>query len=237
MRALWAPAAIVAWMLLRDRRNCGIFLLVWLGTLAASMGLLHVVSSGRMLESMEVFSEPAFLLLLLKSPLRLCVFAARTSPTLVLLVPLALVECWRAMRQRQLTVFHFGFMFGIGVVLVIFADRGTVFNHLVDLEMLAAIVTGLFWTAITTGGAVQLGMRNLVVVAILWGLVALGARNLGHPVRDIADAWLGQTTGDAPPACRWPTSFLPTGRCSARIRGWQWSAAKPLSFWTPTLCR
>jgi hypothetical protein len=198
--ALWAPAAIGIHLLTRDWRGCGVFLVALVGSVGAGLGLIDVLSDGRLAENVRVFSEPAFFLLILKSPSRLLLFAAGTSPTLVILTPFVVVECWTAWCQRRLTVFHTSFVACIGMVLLVLADRGTTFNHLVDLEVLAAIVTGLFWRTAVTAGPAQSAARSVVVVAILWGLVALWARNLGHPVRDVADAWLGREVKPAYPA-------------------------------------
>ena len=146
----WAPLAILLYTFFRDRKTCLVFAAAWIISLVAVLGVLHVVTSGRMLASFTAFSEPpgAMLGLLLKSPFRLVRFLARSCPLFPVLIPFVVVELVRAAQQRRFTVYHCAFLTAIPVLLVILADRGTDFNHLVDLVVLGVILIGYLWASL-----------------------------------------------------------------------------------------
>ena len=181
----WAPLAIIAMTFRRDRKFLVIFLVVWLGSLAAAILTLHFLSAGRLLASFCVYSDPGFLGLLLKSPVRLLRCVASTCPVLLILMPFALLECGRAVTQRRLTLYHWSFFFCIPILVVIFADRGTIDNHLVDLVVLVAILVGLLWSALDEAAAGLPYLKSLLVLALLWALGAVETRTLGAPIRDV----------------------------------------------------
>jgi hypothetical protein len=185
----WAPLAIIAVTIRSDRKFLLLFLAAWLGSLAAAVLALHVLSAGRLLASFRVFSEPGFLGLLLKSPVRLLKFLTTTCPLLLVAMPFVLLECSRAVAQRRLTVYHWAIFCDLPVLLVIFADRGTDYNHLVDLAVLSVVLVGMLWAGQTEGTS----LKPVLAVALLWALGATWAANLGFPVRDVI-------TGSAQPA-------------------------------------
>jgi hypothetical protein len=185
--ALWGPLAIVAFSWRRDRRWCALFAACWLGALILAVAALHFGTGGRMLANFRVASEPvgAFLLLLLKSPFRMLLFIAKDCPLLFLLTPFVAVEVCRAWREARLTVYHYGLFFCAPLLLVTFADRGTVSNHLIDLVLLSVVLVGLLWRSLGPWQGVAGGGPALVLLAVLWGLWLLWAGNLGHAARDL----------------------------------------------------
>jgi hypothetical protein len=192
LSALWAPAAILCCALYRERRDFLVFLVGWVVSLVAGFASLYILSDGRIVESASVFADPSFASFLLMAPLRLFRIAAGMSPCLVLLIPFAVVECLRGASERQVNVIHVGFCFCILTTTMLFADRGTTANHLVDLELLVVLLTGSLWTAAEAIGTSQRALRAVLGVAVIWLLVVLWTKNLGQPTRDLVGGWLGE---------------------------------------------
>src|SRR5262249_50781414 len=123
-------------------------------------------------------------LFLLKSPFRILLFIAKDCPLLFLLLPLVAVELYRSRAQRRLTVYHYGLFCCAPLLLVTFADRGTVSNHLIDLVLLGVLLVGSLWKSWEPGRGLA-GGRSFVALVVLWGLWGLWAVNLGHASRDL----------------------------------------------------
>ncbi|HTU17850.1 MAG TPA: hypothetical protein VMG10_07270 [Gemmataceae bacterium] len=183
--ALWAPLAITCYYWPRDRRYVFVFLAVWLTSLFAGLAALHLIISGRMLDNFRVIAESSGgrLLLLFKSPFRLLRFL-KGSSLLMLLTPFLVLEIVRAIRQRRLTVYHYGCLCCLPILLLIYGDRGTTANHLIDLVVLAPLLMGFLWSSTAGWTSRQTGLPALVVTAILWALATLWSDNLGVCLRD-----------------------------------------------------
>lgn len=193
--ALWAPAAVVCYHWNRDRRLVATFVVVWLATLAGALGILHLASDGRWLANLRVIRESGGtqFLLFLRSPFRLMRFAAECK-TLLILTPFALAEAVLSVRQRRVTVYHWAGLWCLGDLLVVFGDRGTIGNHLIDLVVLEAILVGHLWSALGGWEGVRLSGQTALAAGLLWGVVAVGIGNLGLATRD-ALAGMSETPG------------------------------------------
>jgi hypothetical protein len=185
--ALWGPLAILVYAFRRERRAGLLFAACWLGTLIVAAALLHFGAAGRMLANFRVAGEPpgTMLLLLAKSPFRMLLFIAVDSPALLLLTPLLVVELFRAWGQQRLTVYHHGLFFCVPLLLVTFADAGTVSNHLIDLVLLTVVLMGCLWKSLGPWRGLGEGGPALVLLAALWGLWTMWAATLGHATRDL----------------------------------------------------
>ncbi len=178
LTALWAAPAIgLAFLLARDWRRALAFAGAWLGAVAGGAALLHVSSSGRMVENFLALSGSGMshFYVLARGPYRLFAFLPRGGPLLQALAPFLLLECWRAWRQRAWTVGHWCFVFCAPLSALIMADVGAVSNHLLDLVVAAALVAGALWAALPTGAW---GLRALLALSVLWGLGGLWGHSL-----------------------------------------------------------
>jgi hypothetical protein len=183
----WGALAILAWYFSRDRRALGVFLLAWLGSLAAALGVLHLVTSGRMLSSFQAVRDPSSLTVgtFLNSPFRLVRFAATGCGVLQLFIPFAVVECVAAAYGRRWLVWHWAGLFCLPVLLVIYADHGVAYNHLIDLLTLTIVLVGLLWASPSTGAEPAVGLKTVLLVAVFWGLASQFGHTLGHQVRTL----------------------------------------------------
>ena len=193
LTALWAAPAIgLTFLLARDWRRAVTFAGAWLASVAGGAALLHVASSGRMLENFLALSGSGLshLLVLARGPYRLFAFLPRGGPLLQALAPFLLLECWRAWRQRAWTVGHWCFVCCVPLSALIMADVGAVSNHLLDLVVVAALVAGSLWAALPAGAKGTWGLRALLALSVLWGLWGLWAHTLAQrtfqATRDVA---------------------------------------------------
>lgn len=141
LSAIWAPIAIVVWLLARDRRSLALFVLVsGAGTIGLLM-LFNLVSDGRMVSNIvELGGAGTSLVGALKSPLKtteLLFQHAQASFMLIIVVLLAVVS---ASRRSRPTIFQLGLIVAVGIALVVMTDVGADYNHLLDLVVLLPIV-------------------------------------------------------------------------------------------------
>jgi hypothetical protein len=186
LSAVWAPAAIVVWYLLRDRRCCLIFVACCLGTLVASLGLLHVATSGRMLENFRaVSSSEVGVRGVLLAPLLVLWRVGRAGVLMTVLLPLVLVEVVLAYRQRRVTVFHYAFAACLPVLLVIYFDMGADTNHLLDFVVLGIPLIGGLLAAAYQSARPLAGYRIAAAAALGWLLYISWANSMIFPVLDV----------------------------------------------------
>lgn len=192
LTAVWAAPAIgLTFLLARDWRRARAFAGAWLGTLAATAALLHVITAGRMVENFTALSASGMssFFVLARGPYRLFGFLPRGGPLLQALVPFLLLECFRAWRARAWTVCHWAFLFCVPVLAAIMADVGAVSNHLIDLTAAAALVAGALWASLAAEKGAW-ALRGLLALSVAWGLCGLWvnslARGTASAARDLA---------------------------------------------------
>jgi hypothetical protein len=87
-----------------------------------------------------------------------------------LLVPLAALGTGLALARRELTIFHLGLLASVASLLVVLADSGTDFNHLIDFVVLVAIVAGALAAQVARREREPLFFLSILAVLV----VALG---------------------------------------------------------------
>jgi hypothetical protein len=182
----WGPLAILCWYFFRDRRACAVFLGCWLGTLLVAVGSLHFITDGRMLASFRAASDPEGTALsgFLKAPVRMVRFSSTNDGALLLLTPFALFDLVRVIVARRATIYHLAVCFCLPILLVIFSDRGTVANHLIDLVVLFPILVGSLWASRPDWN----GVTPVLVAVLFWGLLSQTTYHLGRE-KDFLDDW------------------------------------------------
>ncbi len=187
--AVWAPLAITLWYLLRNRRCCFAFVACFVGALAASLGLLHLLTSGRMLANFQaVSSNEVGIKGILCAPLLFLWRVGRAGVLMTVLLPVVLIECVLAVRQRRLTIFHYAFAACLPVLLVIYSDMGADTNHLLDFVVLAIPLIGAFLAAIYRSSRDAGTIRVASAFAVGWLLYISWANSMIFPVMDV---WRG----------------------------------------------
>jgi hypothetical protein len=174
LSAVWAPMAILLWLLIRDRRR----LLPFLGTLIlmllATFALLQLVTDGRLLANLAelTFAGVGSISDVLRSPLRLLELVVDGAPVLLVLAPFALAGEPLIAGRSGLSIFYVALLMAILSLLVILSDRGTQHNHLLDITVLTVIVVGRVWSLSARGEPSRAPLPSLVAIAVLWGIGA-----------------------------------------------------------------
>jgi hypothetical protein len=194
--AVWAPLAIACYHLPRNWRLALLFAAAALGAAAAGLYAANALSGGRMLANMRELSLPGGWDLYCLLPALVLVWrVAQGGPALAILVPLVIVECLAAFRQRRLELPHYCLFFGVGVLLLIYTDPGTDMNHLLDLVVLLVPVIGCLWASLPAaadGGGLRLGLG----VGLAWAACVGWAMTLVGPLREAVDCLRSGTPPD-----------------------------------------
>jgi hypothetical protein len=179
--ALWAPLAIAAWLLWKERRQAPVFIAAFVGLSVAGVVLFSLVTDGRFLTNVVglSFSGARNPGLLVRPITVIPKLADRAAPASALL-PLAAVGLFVAVRRRALTIYHLSIVSALLVLLVVLVDAGADYNHLLDLAVLIAVVVGILAASHVprTGGTgvsrgTGMSLTAAIVVAVLaWVLVS-----------------------------------------------------------------
>jgi hypothetical protein len=198
LSAVWAVLAVAVYLVLRDRRKLILFLALAIGFAVAGVVAADAASDGRMLDNLRplAFAGGGGIgAIILDSPQRLIRLMEQFAAATWLLVPLALLGTGLAFARRELTIFHLSLITCIVSLLVVFADSGTDFNHLIDLIVLIAIIGGAL-----AAQAAQNDREPLLFLSILVLLVvALGGSYQSRLRIDTRQALSSLRSGDTPP--------------------------------------
>jgi len=217
LSAVWAPAAILLWLALYERRRLWVFVCGLAGSLAVLIGTFELASSGRLSKNVLALSLSAyrhrqgvgehpggvhFALSILRLDL------PGTARVALLLAPFAAVAIGYAVVRHRLSLYHLALPIAALVVFFVYFDPGASTNHLIDVSALTAIVAGSFWAelrarpgALTWTGAAALAAMLLAVgfdphgwmlTAALLGTAALVAGLVWWTLRSgLEFTWLG----------------------------------------------
>lgn len=183
--ALTAPAAAVLWLALRRERRPALALAggVAAGAVAV-VAVTELLSAGRFLTILSGTAlGGAELLDLVRAPVRLVRHVVVEDPAAVGLVGAAIATTlaglrsrMRALRRRKddpALLAALWLVAALGAVVLVYASPGTGVNHLVEVEVAAAVALGAAWAG---RGTPVLIARALAPVAAAVGLtVALGS--------------------------------------------------------------
>jgi hypothetical protein len=192
--ALWGVLAIVVWLAMRERRRLPLFLGCFVILLGGGLGLFELISSGRMSENIVGFSSAG-----LGGPLSIAddgshkfvSYAERYANAMWLLLPLALVGVVSALARRRLAIYHLSFLIALPLAVAELADTGVSWNHLIDLEVLTAIVVAALCGSATARSRPL--AETVVLVTLIWGIATAFQLEERHDVADAARALVGKS--------------------------------------------
>jgi hypothetical protein len=173
LTAVWAPLAIGVWLLLRDRRRLRLFAPPLLLLLAAEVVLCQALSDGRMLTNLRevAFAGVGGASGFVQSPMRVLSLVADGAPIVLILVPFAFVGV--VMRGRQgISIWLISLLCALVVLLVVMADTGALYNHLLDLVVLTLIVAGELWAAFEPSPCRMSVIGVTLTMVVIWGLAS-----------------------------------------------------------------
>lgn len=171
--ALWAPLAIVVWLLFRDRRRLGWFFASYLGSSVALLLAFVVASDGRIFENvLGLAASGVDAGSIVLAPYRLIHLLVSDATPAWAILPLAGVVVWLAWIERRASIHVLSLAFALLVLLVVLTDVGTGWNQLIDVVVLAAIVTGELAGRFEARTRTDVDHRRLgamiVGIALLW---------------------------------------------------------------------
>jgi len=180
---LWGGATVVLWLLLHERRRLLDFLAAAAATVLAGFGLAALASHGRIGENVVGLGGSGFEGLgdlLVETPRKVWDLLLHNAEATLVVLPFAAgVIAWSVARRRT-DILHVALLLAALQTLVVMADVGTGFNHLLDVAVLAPlVVAGAYARADTRPlGVVLIAALGLGTAVSLW--------NLRHDVREAA---------------------------------------------------
>ncbi len=187
--ALWAAAAILVWLLWRNRRTALAFSATAIVASVVGWVSFDLLSRGRMYDNLVEFSSSGFTgvqQVLFHSPLRLGKLFLDHAPAFSVLVGIALVAIFLGLRQHRVTLYQLALLASGAVLVVILADYGTDWNHLLDMQVATVLVVGELWVtaaAMSRGSSIRLGVSAILAVVLLSGYIATLAGDTRDAVR------------------------------------------------------
>jgi hypothetical protein len=171
LTAVWAALAILAWLLLRDRRRLVLFGGAFLVLLVTEAGLLELLSGGRMLTNLHAvaFAGSDGIGGFVRSPTRALSLVADGASLVLVLFPVAFLGL--LLRGRQaLSLWLVSLLSALVVLLVVMADSGALHNHLLDLVVLTLLAAGDVWGTVSPSSRRMSAAGAAIAVVALWGL-------------------------------------------------------------------
>lgn len=140
--ALWAPVAIVLWLLLYHRERLLLFAIALAASGIVVLATFTVASDGRMLTNLLGLGGAGLSVTgVVKAPLKGVELLAQYAQATLMLLPVLLLGLLFVRRDARPTIFQVGLLAATGILLVAMADVGSDYNHLLDVVVLVPIVT------------------------------------------------------------------------------------------------
>jgi hypothetical protein len=191
LTALWAPAAIAAWLLVEDRRRAVTFVFYTAAATVLLLGAFQLASDGRMLENLSVMWGAGLggATGVLKAPVRLLGYLAEGELTTWALLPV-LFYATASLRWTSVTaLLLLSWLAAACLLIVIYADVGTGPNQLIDLSVLTVLATGALVGA--AAGRDDVASRltaGLVAAILIWSLSSTLVVRMRQPIQDAVSA-------------------------------------------------
>jgi hypothetical protein len=178
LSAIWAPIAIVLWLVFRrERRQLIPFVLTYAGVTVVLVAVFALLSDGRIFENVIGLATTgvAGVRDALLAPYRLFHLLVQEATTGWALIPLAVVGVGVTMHEpeRGRVLRSIAFAASTVITLFVLTDVGTGRNQLLDPLVLAAVVVGSAVAATARHGAGSDRPRSLASVATLPSVIAL----------------------------------------------------------------
>jgi len=166
--ALWAPVAIAVWLFLHHRRSLVKFAAPFVGILLVFGFITQAASEGRFLENLGTlaFGGVEREYAAQKASRYTLTILLEEAPAIWALVPFVLASWAIAIRERQLTIYHFAWLASVVILFVVMTDLGTGINHLLEPIVLSSILLGTAWWARPHGALTPMAM--VLMIAVLW---------------------------------------------------------------------
>jgi hypothetical protein len=184
LSALWAPAAIVIWLVIRGRRHVGTFVTAYVGSVLLLGITVQLISDGRFLDNIGTLAfggvEGAFAAE--HATLYTLALALTEAPAMWALAPFVLTSWIVAVRVREVTIYHIAWAASVLILIVVMTDRGTGPNQLLEPIVLSIVLIGASWNPARREGS---SFAVLLAVAMLWSAGTVFALHLRARVGEV----------------------------------------------------
>jgi hypothetical protein len=188
LSAIWAPLAIVVWLLTRDRKRLAWFSAAYVCLAGGLLLVFAGISEGRIFENVFDLATTGVtgLRSVVLSPYRLAHLMVHDATTAWAVFPIVGFAGWLALKERRASIYLLSLVFAIAVLLVVLVDVGTGWNQLIDIVVVSAIVIGevVARTRIDRG---WLDRAAAGTVAVMLGLAFLWVTLSGFVVTLVPD--------------------------------------------------
>lgn len=165
--AIWAPLAVAIWLAIRDRRALAVFAATVGVSAAVLFGVLEAASDGRMYENVVGLAGAGRRLSPLETLTKFEALSHKSANVIWVFGAVAIVAIVMGIVRRSLTIYHLSLAFATILVIFVLRDIGADANHLIDVEVLIAVV---FAEAVATlRHDLRMFAWGIVLVSILWG--------------------------------------------------------------------
>jgi hypothetical protein len=179
--ALWAPAAITFWLLVRNRRALFRFAVTFAGSIALLFGITDLVTQGRIQSVLALTFSGELGNGVSRSLTALGWFPVGAIPW-ALLAPFTIFALGRSVTRRRVTLFQLCLVAAFAILLVILSDVGTSWNHSLDVVVLASLVVGELWGSEDGKQGMASWVRGVGVVTVIAAMVVSYALIMAKPV-------------------------------------------------------
>ncbi len=170
LSSIWAPLAIVVWLLLTDRRRLRWFLPSYAAFVGVQLAFFGALTHGSMFENVFGLStagvEDAGSIL--RGPYVLFHLLVQQALGAWYLLPAAGIMAWLALKERQPSIYLVSLVCCLAVLVVVLGDIGTGWNQLVDLVVLTALVTGELAGRSWPGPIMGVVVAGVLVLVLVW---------------------------------------------------------------------
>jgi hypothetical protein len=144
LSAIWAPIAIVVWLMRRDRGRLGLFTTSYTVLVIISFVVFGWVSEWRIIENVFGLSTAGItgVRSVAVAPYRFVHLLVAEGTAMWAIVPLAGISVWYTSRRGSGSIWVLSTLCALGVTVAVLIDVGTGSNQLVDLIVLIALVIG-----------------------------------------------------------------------------------------------
>jgi hypothetical protein len=175
LSAVWAPIAIVVWLLIRDRKRLALFSGTYTFLSGALLLLFAGITGGRMTQNILGLSSSGITgpRSVLEAPYRFVHLMVADATAAWAVVPVAIFAAWIWVGECHASIYLISLLCATAVVLVILTDVGTGWNQLIDPVVLSGLVIGEFAARVQLGktrfnDAAAWMTGTAIGVAVLW---------------------------------------------------------------------
>jgi hypothetical protein len=191
--AVWAPAAVIVWVFRREPSRALAFAAEYIVFAAVSVWLVELVSSGRMLINLHEFAFSGLsnaAAPFAEAPKKLYTIVLQRAVVQLFVVPLAVAAMIIEAAGRRLSIYTLSWVFAVPLLLIVLADEGTDFNHLLDIIVLNAVCGGALVAQMPSGrrASTMFAAASCVIIA---GVIASYRANVLADTRAAAASVVG----------------------------------------------